>query len=216
MELVAHRAGNRPSTIDAAVAVADAIELDIHRFRGRLEVRHAKVLWPLATRWERWELVPANEPRPTLEEIVSAIPAGTHLWLDLKGFTPVLTRRALAAVGDRFALTVSTRSWWILGPARRRPNVRVMRSVGNRLQLALVQRLAPSRRRRRRDGVVMHARLADADSLAAVRRGSSPVFAWAVDDLDRVVELAELGVDGVIIDDLGLIAAARRRFATRP
>jgi glycerophosphoryl diester phosphodiesterase len=219
VEVVAHRAGNVIGSIASALAVADAIELDVHTFRGRLEVRHAKVLWPLDVRWEPWYLVPAREPRPTLAEILEMVPAGAHLWLDLKGLTPRFARRVLRAVGNGYDLTVSSRSWWVLGPAARRPGVRVMRSVGNRAQRWLVSRRPlrpttpdPSRRR----GIVMHERLADRRTVAELSRGWAPVIAWAVTDLERVRELAALGVDGVIVDDLALIAAIGRRASTRP
>jgi hypothetical protein len=60
-ELIAHRVGNSLEEVAAAAGRADLVEIDVHLFRGRLEVRHAKVLWPTAILWEQWELV----PRPT-------------------------------------------------------------------------------------------------------------------------------------------------------
>jgi glycerophosphoryl diester phosphodiesterase len=213
MELIAHRAGNLTGTVASALAVADAIELDVHPFRGRLEVRHAKVIWPFATRWEPWYRIPASEPRPTLEEILAVVPAGTHLWLDLKGFTRGFARRVLAAVGDRYELTLSSRAWWILAAIGDRPDVRVMRSVGNRFQRWLVVRpwvrpAATPHGPRLGNGVVLHERLADADAVARIRRHWSPVVAWALTDLSRVRELGRIGVTGMIADDLALIAAA--------
>ena len=80
-----------------------------------------------------------------------------------------------------------------------------MRSVGSRTQLWLVQRLPPARPE---DGVVMHERFASVAVLDRVRCSASAVVVWAVTELDHVRELVELGVDGAIIDDLDLIAAA--------
>jgi glycerophosphoryl diester phosphodiesterase len=210
MELIAHRAGNVAATVASALAVADAIELDVHTFRGRLEVRHAKALWPTEIRWEPWHLIPAGEPRPTLAEILVAVPAGTHLWIDLKGFSRRFTRRVLAEIGDDCSLTLSSRSWWVLRPAEVR-GVRVMRSVGNRFQRRLVT--APGIRPRAPHpfglrGVVLHERLADARSVRRIRRRWAPVVAWAVLDLARIEELDRLGIAGVIVDDLDLIVAA--------
>lgn len=210
MELIAHRAGNVTATIASALAVADAIEIDVHTFRGRLEVRHAKVLWPTSIRWEPWTLTPADEERPTLAEILAATPPGTHLWLDLKGFSRRFARRVLAEVGDGYELTVSSRSWWVLRPAEL-AGARVMRSVGNRFQRRLVT--APGVRPRRahrdgRSGVVLHERLADRASVERILRHRTPVIAWAVTDLTRMSELAAIGVTGMIVDDLDLIAAA--------
>jgi len=209
VELIAHRAGNLADTVAGALAVADAIELDVHQFRGRLEVRHAKVLWPFAIRWEPWYLIPVSEPRVTLEEVLAVVPAGSHLWLDLKGFTRGFARRVLAVVGDRYDLTVSSRAWWILPAAGDRPGVRVMRSVGDRFQRWLVtQRWVRPVRRVPDHGVVMHERLADAASVAHILRHWTPVVTWAVTDLDRIRQLEQIGVTGVIADDLALIAAA--------
>jgi glycerophosphoryl diester phosphodiesterase len=205
--LIAHRAGNMQSTISRAAQVADAIELDVHRFRGRLEVRHAKVLWPFAVRWDRWEVLAGSELRPTLQDIVEHVPAGTHLWIDLKGATPRLTRDVLGVVGDRFALTFSSRAWWILSPAQRVPGVRVMRSVGSRLQLWAVQR---SWFQDERHGVAVHERLVSRSSIERVRPRSGDLVVWAVTDHTRLLELEELGVTGFIIDDLELIEVARR------
>jgi glycerophosphoryl diester phosphodiesterase len=210
MELIAHRAGNVVTSIASALAVADAIELDVHTFRGRLEVRHAKVLWPTGVRWEPWHLTPADEPRTTLAEILVAVPAGTHLWLDLKGFTRRFTRRVLAEVGDGYSLTVSSRSWWVLRPAELH-GARVMRSVGNRFQRRLVTASGIRPRTRHPDarrGVVLHERLADARSVRRITRHWSPVVAWAVHDLTRVGELERMGVTGIILDDLDLIVRA--------
>ena len=209
MELIAHRAGNLADTVAGALAVADAIELDVHQFRGRLEVRHAKVLWPLSLRWEPWYLIPGSEPRVTLDEVLAVVPAGSHLWLDLKGVTRGFARRVLAVVGDRYDLTVSSRAWWILPAAGNGPGIRVMRSVGDRFQRWLVvQRCVRPTRRVPGQGVVMHERLADAGSVARILRHWSPVVTWAVTDLGRVRELEQIGVTGVIADDLALIAAA--------
>lgn len=211
MELIAHRGGNLVESVAASLAVADAIEIDVHTFLGRLEVRHAKVIWPFPIRWEQWYLVPRSDPLPTLAEILAVVPDGSHLWLDLKGLTPQFTRRVLAAAGDRHRLTVSARAWWILGPALRHPEIRVMRSVGNRFQRWLVA-LPPLRPATAdpecRRGVVLHERLADGPSVARLRRHWAPVVTWAVEDLERIGTLAAAGVDGVIADDLALIAAA--------
>ena len=51
VELVAHRAGNVTSSIASALDAADTVELDVHLFRGRIEVRHAKVIWPFRIHW---------------------------------------------------------------------------------------------------------------------------------------------------------------------
>lgn len=206
MELIAHRAGNEAHLIAPAMVVADTIELDVHLFRRRLEVRHAKVLWPFAVFWEKWELLP-DTPRPPLTEILGATPDDAHLWFDLKGFTPRLSKRLLGEVGTRRPMTASCRSWWALRPIRRISGVRTFRSVANTWQLWLVQRM----RFAGEDGVVMHERLATADTLARLRQLTPNIIVWAVDDLERALELHHLGVSGLIADDLALLAEVRRR-----
>jgi hypothetical protein len=204
--LIAHRAGNLPATVPPALEVADAIELDVHRFRGRLEVRHAKVIWPFAVRWDRWELIARSDERPTLEDVLEHVPAGTHLWIDLKGVTRSLTRQVLAVVGDRFGLTFSSRAWWVLSPARDVADVRLMRSVGSRLQLWAVQR---TRFRDARHGVAVHERLISSTSIERLRPESGELVAWGVTEHSRLLVLEQLGVSGFIVDDLSLIAGAR-------
>ena len=42
---VAHRAGNTPDLLTAALADgADLVEADVHLYRGRLEIRHTKTM----------------------------------------------------------------------------------------------------------------------------------------------------------------------------
>lgn len=200
VELIAHRAGNHPATLAAAASIAHAAELDVHRFRRRLEVRHAKVLWPTSIRWERWELVTDIE-RPTLADILDRLPPDTHLWLDLKGFDRRLTRAVLAATESFSQITMSSRSWWILAPARSRGSVRTMRSVGNRVQRWLAELTAG---RSRATGTVLHERLARPSTIARLRR-QGPVVVWGATTLARARELERYGAHGVILDDLDLI-----------
>lgn len=207
MELIAHRAGNDPERIPPAAAATDTIEVDIHLFRGRAEVRHEKVIWPFEIYWEQWELRPDAEPH-ALAAILRAAPPELHVWLDLKGFTSRLAHRVLAEVGDRRPLTASTRMWWTLGPMRRAGRIRTFRSVGSRWQLWLVRRFGVGATG---DGIVMHERFADAETVAALRRVASDLVVWAVVDLDRALELAETGVTGLILDDVDLIREIDRR-----
>lgn len=210
MEFVAHRAGNRLERIEPALAAgADLVELDVHLFRGRLEVRHAKVLWPLARLWEKGEILPADTPRPSLRTVLEGAGGHTPLWIDLKGFSGRFWRRVEAAIGDRQPLVVSSRSWWILRGARRRGGTRTFRSVGNRSQRWAVQRI---RRWADTDGVVIHERLVSRESMARLIRRTPNVFVWGMVDLDRSLELAGLGVRGLIVDDLGLIERVNDRL----
>lgn len=204
VELIAHRAGNLVASIAPAAEVADAVEIDVHLFRNRLEVRHAKLLlWPFRRLWEKWELLPPDAARPSLGEIAAAVPDGTAMWLDLKGFTTRLPRAALAAVGDREGLTCSTRQWWLLRRVRRTTSARTMRSVGSRWQRRLAVELGSGS-----DGIAIDERLLDDTWLERLGQ-LGPVVAWGVRDRARADALVAAGIDGLILDDLGLIRELR-------
>ena len=205
VELIAHRAGNDPDTAHRALGVADLLELDVHLFRGDLEVRHAKVLWPTRRLWEPWTLLPRDAPRPSLESIVDAVPPDASLWIDLKWFTTRLSRRVIQTTDGRPPSTVSARSWWILRPWRRQ-RVRTMRSVGSRWQLSAVRFV---RSWTELDGVVIDERLVTDDVIERLRRSTSMIVVWNVTDLRRGLELIDQGVSGLIIDDVALIAEIR-------
>jgi hypothetical protein len=203
VELIAHRVGNFPDVAEAGPA--DLIEADVHLFRGRLELRHEKVLWPTARLWERWHVLPRRSPRRTLPELLEAGPPAPLL-LDLKGVSPRLAHAVLQAVGEHRPLTVATKSWWLLGPFLAAPGVRTFRSVGNRLELALLRHL-PSRLRPH--GVVAHHRLLSASTVMRLRADVDAVWAWGARDRADAEELRSWGVDGLILDDVELIQELR-------
>ncbi|MGD9995564.1 MAG: glycerophosphodiester phosphodiesterase [Ilumatobacteraceae bacterium] len=207
--LVAHRVGNDPAGAGSACPPADAVELDVHLFRRRLEVRHAKVLWPTGVRWDRWELMPRRAPRPTFGDVLAAVDPSVPLWIDLKGFDRRLTSKVLAAVGDRPATTVSSRSWWILPSPGQVPGVRVVHSIGSRLQLRMLRsRGSPV------EGVAIAERLVTASVMGALRAVSPLVYVWGVHDAARGCELCALGVDGLIVDGADVLAELASRLKT--
>jgi glycerophosphoryl diester phosphodiesterase len=199
MEWIAHRAGNDPARIEPALTVADGVELDVHLLRGRLEVRHSKAVWPLRIYWERGQGI-VDEQVDDLRTTLAAAPVGAHLWVDLKGFTPRLTSRVLQETGDRFDLTMSSRSWWVLRPARRRGGIRTFRSVGNRLQLWFALRIDHP------DGVGIPERVATGTIIDRLRSRCSSIAVWGARDVDRVTQLRGLDVGVLIVDDLELIS----------
>lgn len=208
-EVIAHRAGNDPVSLREVAAHADLVEADLHLWRGRLEVRHAKRAWPTSRLWERDGLVargtPVNDFAGVLDEAAASDAA---LWLDLKGVDPRLFRRADAATRGLGRCTVSTKSWWLLAPFSRRADVRTFRSAGNRLELWLVRRV-PSRLAI--EGVVLHERLVDAALAAELRARGWRIVCWAVTDRRRADELAGWGVEGFIVDDRELIVELSQR-----
>jgi glycerophosphoryl diester phosphodiesterase len=207
--LVAHRAAEVADGLGSAAGAADLVEVDVRLFRGRLEVRHAKVLWPLAVRWDRWHVLPTGSPRPTLDDVIRSVDPNIHLWIDLKGFGRRLTSKVVETIADRARTTVSSRSWWILPRQGLHRNVRVVHSVGSRLQLrALRRRSAASI-----EAVAIDRRLDDSDSRAALRRVTTTVFVWGIRDVEQGLNAVEAGADGLIVDGIDTIVGLRDRLA---
>jgi len=207
--VVAHRAGNDPATLAAAAAHADVIEADVHLFRGRLEVRHAKTLGPIPVLWERWYLLDRDTPRICLEAVLEAAAPGVRLMLDLKGFDPRLPQRVLRATESRLpeaGLVVSSRAWRLVDRMRGAPGVRTLHSVGNRRELrALLRRYPPGAL----EGVSIHRRLLEPGVVSALRARAPQLWSWPVDDLATARALAEWGVTGFISDAPDRLQALR-------
>ncbi len=197
--IVAHRAGNDPRRAAEAIGRADAIEFDVHVYRGRVEVRHEKVLWPTRRLWERWHLFPADTPVTSIEEVLDAVPPEVPLLVDLKCFTRRAARRIARAIPADRRVVVSCRTWWVLGAFADRPETLALRSCGNRLQLRLVTAIPGLGQE---VGVVAHNRLLNRDSVAALLDHTPALYTWAVDTLDRGRDLVRHGVAGLIVDDL--------------
>ena len=120
---IAHRAGNSLSGLHEANQLGvDVIECDVHRYRGRLEVRHLKTAGPLPFLWDRWELASGFAPRLGLSEILEAAEHGTMFMLDLKGRRTAAARSVaelLHEEGHHAPVLVCGRHW----PSQRPPCV---------------------------------------------------------------------------------------------
>lgn len=197
--IVAHRSGNRPDTARSAIDRADWIECDVHIRRGRVEVRHAKQLWPTSRLWEQWFLLPRNTEVFSIEDVLAAVGPRAPLLLDLKCFTGRAGRRIRRTVGETQPLIVACRSWWVLRAFEDRPDTVLLRSCGRRWQLGLARRLPGLSDR---VGIVAHQRLLDRDSTAAVLAATPVLLTWAVTTIERAEELCDGGVTGLIVDDL--------------
>lgn len=201
--VVAHRAANCVEAITTTVAGVDVVEADVHLFHRRLEVRHAKALWPLPVFWERWYLLGRDAPRPLLSEILPLIPEGTDLMIDLKGLDPRLGPAVLRVAGDLIAergLTVSGRVWRTIDRLRGVEGVRTLHSVGSPRELrALLRRRGADRP----EGVSIHRRLLSPEVAAALRESADQLWSWPVDDPETARTLGAWGVTGFISDAPG-------------
>lgn len=211
--VVAHRAGNDLAGLArAAAAGADIVELDVHPYRGRLEVRHTKTLGPAPVLWDRWYLADGLAPALHLEEVLAAMaaaPAAPTPMIDLKGGDP----RLAGLVGECLdrawpagrPVLVCGRVWRTLARLAGRPGVGVVHSAGSPRQLRRL--LARFPEGPGLEGASVHMRLLDPGTVAALRARTPLVLTWPVNDPGDARRLAGWGVTGLISDvpeDLGL------------
>lgn len=206
-QVIAHRAGNALEDIPAGVRHGDHVELDVHLFRGRLEVRHAKTIGPLDVLWERWHLVERTGPRLLLDHVLEAM-AGLDagLVVDMKGLDPrqpgavldALRRHGLPAGSDHPPVLACSRNWAAVAAIRSaEPRIATLQSVGNRWQLSRMLRRHPLRLP---GGVSINRRLLDPAVVAALRARTERVWSWPVNDSATGAALAGWGVTGLISD----------------
>lgn len=211
---IAHRAGNSLAGLQAAGELGvDVIECDVHRHRGRLEVRHLKTAGPLPFLWDTWELAPASAPRLGLEELLRADRHGTTLMLDLKGRhagTGRAVARLLHELAPHHPVLACGRWWPAVDAVAELPFVRPVLSARNRRELAhLRQRVAGAPGSVH--GASVHASLLDHATVAELHRGVEVVMTWPVNDLVQLRRVLDLGVSGVISDVPDVLAELLRR-----
>jgi glycerophosphoryl diester phosphodiesterase len=205
---VAHRAGNGLSGLQAAQRLkATLVEADVRLYRGRLEVRHLKTAGPIPILWDRWELRSRRRPRLALHELLAATTGEAELVLDLKGPRKRLAERVLSELEpylDTRRFTVCARWWRLLEPFAGTP-VRRVHSVGNARQLRQVLRRFAQQRL---EGVSIHERLVDKETVASLREIADVILAWPVNEPERARALLRLGVVGLISDDVAALSRA--------
>jgi glycerophosphoryl diester phosphodiesterase len=208
IEIVAHRAGNDLAAAVRAAALVDRVELDVHLWRGRLEVRHAKRLWPTRRLWERWHLLASDVERVSLEEVLATLDPSVPLWIDVKAVTPRLARRAMETLSPDRDVVVSSKSRWALRPFRSRAGTVLAHSAGNRIELVAMRawhRLRPDDV----DAWVVHQRLVGRQSVRDALASGLRVYSWGCVDVGCADRLVSMGVAGLIVDDIDTFATGR-------
>lgn len=211
--VVGHGAANSPEALARARPHADVVEADVHRFRGRLEVRHAKTMGPVPLLWEGRRILHPRTRRPPLDEVLAYLDGdgGVALMLDLKGPDPALARAVLAATAARRAgpgLYACARHWPTADALRGAPGVTVLHSVGGARGLrALLRRYRPGDL----EGVSVHRDLLGAGVVSLLRERAAHVWTWPVDDLGSGRALARIGVTGLISNDPAALGPLRAR-----
>jgi glycerophosphoryl diester phosphodiesterase len=201
---VAHRGGNDLDRLrEAARLGADIIEADVHLHRGDLDVRHQKSLGPLPWFWDKWQLYPADFPRPRLRELMDTLPPGATVMLDLKGVGRVGPETLRHLQVPSHPLIVCARWWPSVQPFREVPWAKVALSARGRGELLRLRRLL--RTGHAPDGVSIHLSLLTPDVVAEIHEKVPLVMSWPVDDPASLERAYAVGVDGVITKDLDIL-----------
>ena len=204
--LVAHRAGNRIADLRAAELLGiELVEADIRLHLGRLEVRHLRTVGPLPILWDRGQLAAPWRRRLRLTELLEATAPETELMLDLKGSRLRVAEKTVEAIrpylGSR-RFTVGSRHWRLLGPFAGLP-VRRLHSIGTERELEdFLHRFSTERL----EGVSVHERLLEQESVASLRAIADVLLTWTVNRPVRARELVRLGIDGLITDDVATLS----------
>ena len=208
---VAHRAGNDLDALHAAAAAgADVVEADVHRYRGRLEVRHSKALRPLPYLWDAGQpLTSTRAPQLQLTALLAALPPDLTLMLDLKGPGAVgrhVAHAVLELLPDR-TLLVCSRWWPGVDAFAGLPGARPVLTARNRAELLRLR--CRVRGRRVPYGVSLHRSLLEPDVVAELRERVELVLTWGVDDEAVLQDVLDRGVTGVISSSPAVLAQVK-------
>ncbi|NHC15978.1 glycerophosphodiester phosphodiesterase [Motilibacter deserti] len=215
---VAHRAGNQLPALGAAAELGvDVIELDVHSWRGRLEVRHARTAGRLPILWDGWRLHRGWKPRLELAEVIAealrVAGPGTRLMLDLKGTGASVGHEVARSVHDLAPdrdVLVCGRHWPALEPFARLPYAQVLLSARTRGELAALRaRVAEGALvgGRAAYGASIHRSLLTRPLLDELHRTLEAVLTWPVNTPAALAEVLEVGATGVISDELDVLRA---------
>ncbi len=127
--------------------------------------------------------------------------------LDLKGprkrLADLVLRELEPYLPER-RFTVCSRWWRLLEPFEG-TTVRRVYSIGSAPQLRLALRRFANKAL---EGVSIHERLADRETITALLDIADVVMAWPVNESTRARSLLRLGVDGLITDDAAALSRA--------
>lgn len=195
---VAHNSGNLVSTAKEAIEHgADGIEIDVISVGGKLRAAHRSPVPILGSRFFRG---------PTLAEVWDAAAAADVIKLDLKKSSPGFLEMLFAFLRERsdHEVVISTRDPEALRAiAERAPEVVRLLSIPDvqgfeRLQQddGLVTLI---------DGVTIRHSVLNEEMVAWLRGRGLIIFAWTVNDLERVNQLIAWGVNAVNTDNLAIM-----------
>ncbi|NHC46557.1 glycerophosphodiester phosphodiesterase [Motilibacter aurantiacus] len=221
---VAHRAGNQLAALQQAAELGvDVIELDVHSWRGRLEVRHARTAGRLPILWDGWRVHRGWKPRLELAEVVAAAlrvaGPGTRLMLDLKGTGTAVGHEVARSVHELAAdrdVLVCGRHWPALEPFAALPYAQILLSARTPRELAALRaRVADGAAvgSRTAYGASIHRSLLTRPLTDELHRTLQAVLTWPVNTAAALEEVLAVGATGVISDELDVL---RTLLARRP
>ncbi len=243
MEIIAHRGASHDAPENTLAAArlawaqhADALEVDVHLTRdGRLAVIHdsdtqrtagmrrmvrectlAELQALDVGRWKDPRF--AGEQIPSLDDVLTMLPAGKRLFVELKGgpeLVPALQRSLAAQHGAIIAqpgqiaiITFDLPAATAAKRAGRRHEVCWLAAAGAEAPCATVAEIAATARSAGLDGVDLdwQWRL-DGKILQQIRRNGFKVYVWTVDDPPVARSLAAIGIDGLTTNRPGWLRA---------
>lgn len=197
---VAHNSGaSVEATLEALVVGADVIEADVAMVDGTLYVAHDPPLPFLGQRWFRG---------PRLDRIWAATYGADAVMLDLKSSDRTYLDALVAFLQARQytrQVIISSRSSAALQFLHQQlPEVSLVLSVPDEASLRSLQGNAALLESL--DGVSIRHTVLNETSVGWLKEHHLLIFAWTVNDMDRVNELVRLGVDGITSDNLAIVS----------
>lgn len=197
---VAHNSGGSiEATLEALAFQAEVIEVDVVAIDGTLHSAHAPPLPWVGPRFFRG---------PTLERIWTVSYRAEAMKLDLKQTDPAY----VDLVGDFLVsrpitrdVIVSSRSPAVLTALHERaPGAIYLLSVPDEATFETFQR--DTELHGVVEGLTMRHTVVDATKMVWMREHDLLVFAWSVNDIERVNELVQLGVHAITSDNLAILS----------
>jgi glycerophosphoryl diester phosphodiesterase len=206
---IAHRAGNNLHHLERALeAGVDAIECDLWHYHGKLALRHERKLPALPVLYDRW-YVRWSWGVLRLRRLLREVDFRADLFLDIKSATPRAADAVLDLYHDHESMMpptrVSSQQWRVLDQlARSGTAMQVFYSVGR------AEQVQPLFERARADhppaGTSIRHTLLSPELVGRLHGAGLRVYAWTVNNPHRAEELLSWGVDGLIADNLDVLA----------